>query len=340
MSENPTVAKRSRNLTPRTSFPHLTRMVCKECHDSFLELRAFRSHFRCKHPDNLDEYISMCGQIKQFITCPLCQAKFRAKVDFNSHMSNLHSISRWIFETIDCYDEYLLGDVAAEYLRKKSEKMQSSEAKMQSLDAQMQSVEGITQPASVGQNGCCDVCFKTFATVRGVANHKSQTNCGTLPPTVSPPVLHYSVPKVKEKAAVHNIQEKVAVQKVPERSTARLKVATQSTNSIQQKPKPQTALASTSSSNTQNMTFVCEWCRDRLKTTNQLNTHLRSKHSVPDNFTPEGCNLPDFFTALEHHFAVVEKEENSYECVSCKETFLEKVGLLEHFSGKLGSPIC
>jgi len=277
-------------------------MVCKECHESFLELRAFRSHFRGKHPDNLDEYISVCGQIKQFITCPLCQATFRAKMDFNSHMSNLHSISRWVFECFDCYDQYLLGDVVAEHLRKKAEKM---------------------QPADSGdeQTRCCDVCFKTFATVRGVANHKAQTNCGVLSSAVSHSEPHSSV---------SNIQEKLAAPKIPERLTVKPKITPQLATFAKPKPEPQAAPASTSS----NMSFVCEWCRDRLKTTAQLNTHLSSKHSVPANFTPEGCNLPDFFTALEHHFTVVEKEENSYECVSCKETFLEKVGLLEHFSGE------
>jgi hypothetical protein len=292
----------SRSLIQKNPMPNLTRMVCKECHESYLELRAFRAHFRAKHPDNLDEYISVCGQIKQYITCPLCQATFRAKMDFNSHMTNLHSISRWVFESFDCYDQYLLGDVVAEYLRKKAERM---------------------QPAD-GQTGCCDVCFKTFATVRGVANHKAQSNCRALSLAVSPSVPHSSVPK---------IQEKLAAPKVPERSTTRSKVTPQSATFAQPKPEPRTAPASTSSNN-QTMSLVCEWCRDRLKTTAQLNTHLSSKHSVPNNFTPEGCNLPDFFTALEHHFTVVEKEENSYECVSCKETFLEKVGLLEHFSGE------
>ncbi|XP_065345330.1 uncharacterized protein LOC135942912 isoform X2 [Cloeon dipterum] len=80
--------------------------------------------------------------------------------------------------------------------------------------------------------------------------------------------------------------------------------------------------------------FNCEWCRDRMKTMDQLNKHLKSKHLMPENVNSDGFFLPEFYTALELHFDVYEKEENCYECVSCKETFFEKVGLLEHFSGE------
>ncbi|CAB3377486.1 Hypothetical predicted protein [Cloeon dipterum] len=80
--------------------------------------------------------------------------------------------------------------------------------------------------------------------------------------------------------------------------------------------------------------FNCEWCRDRMKNMHQLNKHLKSKHLMPESVNSDGFNLPEFYTALELHFDVYEKEDNCYECVSCKETFFEKVGLLEHFSGE------
>lgn len=302
VNEVPSKSERKRNQV--RPMPNLTRMVCKECHESYLELRAFRAHFRAKHPDNLDEYISVCGRIKQFITCPLCQATFRAKMDFNSHMTNLHSISRHVFESFDCYDECLLGDVIAEHLRKRSEKMPKPES------------------AQVSESIACEVCLKSFDTARGVVNHKTRSGCGDI-------LLSSVSPAASRSArAVNKTQETT-----PKITTTRLSVAPQPANFSHQKSKPQAASA-TASTSADNKSFVCEWCRDRLKTMTQLNTHLRSKHSVPENFTPEDCDLPDFFTALEHHFTVVEKEENSYECVYCKETFLEKVGLLEHFSGE------
>ncbi|XP_059483630.1 uncharacterized protein LOC132201467 [Neocloeon triangulifer] len=294
----------------------LTRVKCKECQDSFLGSQNLRNHFRVKHLDNEDEEISECGRVVQFQYCPLCSHRYRMKGDFVRHMFMQHKIGRQLFEKVDSYNREMVAEEVAKRLQKQISKEEASALKK--VEVEIASIRRTERKATtilpVVEKVIfdCQHCPKKFDIRGSLSRH-----------------MTYAHPELRDEYLRNIIMQAQAP--VPKKPMAgpksapfRQKVVPMA-SAIKAPPPPTPPVANF---------FSCEWCRDRLKTTKQLNTHLRSKHSMPENMSPDGCNLPEFFTALELHFYVVEQEENCYECVSCKETFAEKVGLLEHFSGE------